>query len=542
MGAFARTFRLVRLALRRDRIQLPVWLGGMAGGLMASATTISGNYPTEAERVAAATLLANNPATLVLRGAAANTSTGALVMSDTLWILGVLAALMSIFAVVRHTRHNEETGRSELIGAAPVGRHASLAAALIVTAGANVALALLLALLLIMKGMPVESSFAAGSAIGAIGTAFAGIAAITVQLSESARGARGLGGAVLAVTYLLRGAGDALGNLEAGGVTVASAWPSWLSPIGWGQRIRPFAGNDWWVLGLFAAFFAVAVGVAFVLTARRDFGRGMVPARRGPAAAPRSLLSPLGLAWRLQRGALLGWATGMVVAGGLFGSVGKQAQDLLGGNPRLAGTLAKLGGPGASFVDSFFAAMFGFMGAISAGYALQALLRLHAEESGGRLEPVLAAAVSRLRWMLGHIIVAVTGVLALILLLGLTTGITYVLVAGEPWSKTGALTGAALVQAPAVLVLAGFVIALFGLLPRWAVGPSWAALAASAVLGPLGEILGLPQRAINLSPFTYSPAAPTEAVTIIPMVTLLATAVALSTTGLLSFRRRNCAL
>ena len=539
MSAFTGTLRLVRLALRRDRIQLPIWLVGMAAGLTASATAILDTYPTQADRVAAATLLANNPATLVLRGPAANASTGALIMNDALWILGVLAALMSIFAVVRHTRQNEETGRAELIGAAPVGRHAGLAAALIVTVGANVALAVLLALVLILKGLPVEGSFAAGSAIGAIGIAFAGIAAIAVQFSESARGARGLAGAVLAVTYLLRGAGDALGEVEAGGVTAASAWPSWFSPIGWGQRIRPFGGNDWWVLGLFAASFAVMLRVAFVLTARRDFGLGMIPARRGPAVAPRSLLSPLGLAWRLQRGTLLGWAIGMVVAGGLFGSVGKQAQDLLKDNAQFAETLSRLGGAGAGFVDSFFAAMFGIMGAISAGYALQALLQLHAEESGGRLEPILATAVSRPRWMLSHIIVGVIGVVTLILLLGLATGIAYVLVAGEPWSEAGTLIGAALVQAPAVLALAGFVIAAFGLLPRWAVALAWAGLTASAVLGPLGEILGLPQWAMDLSPFTHSPAAPAEAVTVMPVVTLLAIAIALSTAGLLFFRRRN---
>lgn len=149
MSAFTGTLRLVRLALRRDRMQLPIWLGGMAAGLMASATTMSATYPTIADRVAAAKLLATNPATLVLRGAAANTSTGALIMNDALWILAVLAALMSIFAVVRHTRQKEETGRAELVGAAPVGRHASLAAALTVTVGANVAPAVLLALVLI---------------------------------------------------------------------------------------------------------------------------------------------------------------------------------------------------------------------------------------------------------------------------------------------------------------------------------------------------------------------------------------------------------
>ena len=56
-------------------------------------------------------------------------------------LLAVLAALMSALAVVRHTRQNEETGRAELVGAAVVGRYAGLAAALIVTVGANIVLA-----------------------------------------------------------------------------------------------------------------------------------------------------------------------------------------------------------------------------------------------------------------------------------------------------------------------------------------------------------------------------------------------------------------
>ena len=44
---------------------------------------------------------------------------------------------MSILLVVRHTRADEETGRAELVGAGVVGRHAPLAAALVVAAIAD---------------------------------------------------------------------------------------------------------------------------------------------------------------------------------------------------------------------------------------------------------------------------------------------------------------------------------------------------------------------------------------------------------------------
>ncbi len=42
MSGFAGTGRLVRLALRRDRIQLPVWLVVLAGLLAASAAVTAG--------------------------------------------------------------------------------------------------------------------------------------------------------------------------------------------------------------------------------------------------------------------------------------------------------------------------------------------------------------------------------------------------------------------------------------------------------------------------------------------------------------------
>ena len=30
------------------------------------------------------------------------------------------------------------------------------------------------------------------------------------------------------------------------------SWLSWASPIGWGQQMRPYADERWWVLGLVA--------------------------------------------------------------------------------------------------------------------------------------------------------------------------------------------------------------------------------------------------------------------------------------------------
>ena len=57
------------------------------------------------------------------------------------------------------------------------------------------------------------------------------------------------------------------------------------------------------------------------------------------------------------------------------------------------------------------------------------------------------------------------------------------------------------------MVLGGFAVALFGLLPRFA-GLAWAALVVALLLGQLGELLQLPQWLMDVSPYTHVPQVP----------------------------------
>jgi ABC-2 type transport system permease protein len=88
-------------------------------------------------------------------------------------------------------------------------------------------------------------------------------------------------------------------------------------------------------------------------------------------------------------------------------------------------------------------------------------------------------------------------------------------------------------------VLGGFVVAVFGLLPRYATGLSWAVLAVCIVLGWVGELLQLPQPVLDLSPFGHIPAVPAEDVTAMPVIALTTLAVMLALVGVVSFRRRD---
>ncbi len=541
MSSLTGTLRLIRLALRRDRVLLPVWLAaitGLAAGVVAS---IDGLYASEAERIEAVRFAAASPVARVFDGPASGTGLGAVAMGEAFLLLVVLASLMSMQALVRHTRLEEETGRAELVGSAVVGRRARLLAAASLTVGANGVLALLLTGALVAVGLPLAGSLAAGLAVAGVGTTFAGVAAVTAQAFSGSRGANGAAGAVLGVAFLLRAVGDVLGEIAPSGVEVVSAWPSWLSPIGWGQQVRPFHQDNWEVLALFGVTALVLFAMAAWLVEHRDLEAGLVAPRGGPAHAPASLRSAVGLAWRLQRGVLVAWTVGLAIVGLAFGAVGESAEEVMDISEQFEQAMAAMA-PEGGVIELFFAFVVGFLGIAAAAYTVQALLRMRAEEASGRLEVVLATSTSRGRWLGGHVAIAVSGTLAVLAVMGGAGALAYGAMTGDWSTGVEGMLGGALLQAPAALALGGVVVLAVALVPRWAPAVGWGALAASLVMGQLGALLELPQPVLNLSPFTHVPAFPAQPLEVLPLALLSAVAVTLLAAGLLLFRRRDLVL
>ena len=131
-------------------------------------------------------------------------------------------------------------------------------------------------------------------------------------MTEFSRAAAGLAGAGLGAAFVLRAGGD-LASPQ--GSTL-----SWLSPLGWAQQTAPFVLDRWWPLSLVLGFAVVTVSVGFVLADRRDLAASLFAVRPGPSNASDALETPLGLALRLQRASILGWAASLFVAGLLFGA------------------------------------------------------------------------------------------------------------------------------------------------------------------------------------------------------------------------------
>ncbi|MER5518523.1 ABC transporter permease [Streptomyces sp. NPDC002763] len=519
MTTLTGTGTLLRFALRRDRLTTPVWIAVNALMVLSMPNTLKTLYGTESERTDLVRQLETNASFRALIGPLHDTSLGGLTAWRVGVYAGVLAAVTSLLVVVRHTREEEEAGRAELLASGAVGRRASLTAALLAALVANAVLALLITAGLAGQGAAGALSFGLG--LAATGMVFATAAAIVAQLTESARLVRGLTSAVLGTAFVLRAAGDsATGD--------GSSPLTWLSPLGWLENLRPFAAERWWVLALFTAAVLAQAAVAYVLTGRRDLGMSFFPTRPGPATG--RLGSAAALAWRLQRGGVLGWSLGFFLAGIVFGGLTDGAADLVGDNANAREIFERMGGQ-SGVTDAFLASMVGMLGLIAALYVVASVLRLNGEETAGRAEPLLACAVGRLRWAAGHLTIAFGGSALIMLLAGLGFAVGY-------GKEVGPVLGACLVQLPAAWVVGGLALLLYGVAPRLAPA-AWAVAVAVLLIGWVGPALNAPRPVLDLSPFGHLPKLPGGGMEWGPVVTLLALATVLAAAGLLGLRRRD---
>lgn len=513
------TGRLLRLVLRRDRVVMPLWVLGIGILPLVYLRGFDTLFTTTPERIAYARVSAANTGFVALYGPLHGDSIGELVV----WRGGfvpVMIALAALLTVLRHTRADEEAGRTELIRAGVVGRFAPLAAAVLATVLGCTVMGVVVAVTLIGQGLPAAGAVELGAVFAVSGWVFAGVGAVAAQVSDSARGGRTIAVLVLGVSYVLRLGGDisAMGDGRLD-------WLSWLSPLGWVQRVFPFGAGDWWPLALAVVAALATVGGAAVLLTRRDIGGGLLAGRLGPATASAALGSPLGLAWRLHRGLLFGWTAGFAALGLIFGGVGSSVVQLAEDSPGVSEIFTRIGGTEA-ISGAYFTTAAQLSGLIIACYAVQAALRIRDEEQTGHAEALLGTAVSRWAWGLGHLVFALIGPAVALFAEGLLAGLTF----GDP----GRVLETTMAQVPAVWVLAGVAMLLIGAVPKLSAA-AWVVTASALLIMLVGPLLRVDQWVLDLSPFTHVSHGPAVA----PMLLLTVIAAALGGAGLLALRRRD---
>lgn len=519
------TAPLVRLILRRDRIRISIWVFSIALLVFLTVVGVKGLFPTQASIDQAAAATQHNAGAIAFNGPAQGLRTLGGQIAFQVGAFGmVVVALMSVFMIGRLTRGDEEAGRLELVRSLPVGIYAPPFAALSVVVAMNAAVGVLVTVGLIAEGLPTAGSLVLGASFAVVGLFFAGVALVAAQITQNTRVVYGSCGALLGLAYLMRIVGD-----------IGDGTVSWFSPIGLAQKARPFAGERWWPLLPLLALAMGLVAVAFRLAVRRDHGAGLVAPRTGRIEAAPSLGNPLGLAMRLQRAALMGWGAGVLVTGIAYGWIAPTIDSFVANNKAIADMMASAGI--GNLTDTYFATSLRILALIASGFAIQSTLRLRSEESNMRAESVLATSVSRWRWAASHLTIALAGSVGLLAVAGLATGVSYAF-AGGPWNSVPRLVDAAVVYAPAMWLMIGLAVIVFGFAPRW-VDVAWGILAACFVIGLLGVELRLPDWVQKLSPFERTPALPAADMAVLPLAVLTTLAAVLILGGLVGLRRRD---
>lgn len=519
------TWSMVRLFLRLDRILLPLWIVGIIALVAASASAVQGLYETPASRAGYASTVESSPAAIVMSGPTQALDTlGGITLFEINLISALGVALMAIFLTVRHTRTEEEAGRTELLRAGVLGRHAPLGAALIVVGGAVIVVGALIGLSLLGLGLPADGSLLFGAAMACLGLLFVAVAAVAAQVTEHARACLGMAIAVLGVAWVLRSLGDVNDNAL-----------SWVSPVGWVQAVNAYGDQRWWPLLIALVAAGVLTVVAVRLGHRRDVGAGLVPPRPGPPRASALLSTVPGLALRQQRSSLFWWAVGLFLGGLAFGSFGDTVTTMLEDNPDMLALL----GPGAEedLVNAFFGMILLILALVVASYTVSSVHRMRAEESASRAELLLSTPTSRTRWQLGWLGVSAVGTLVVLLATGLGVAVADLVVSGSA-DRFGPLLGATLAYLPAVAVLGGLAAALHAWLPRWGM-LAWVVLAGCFVVGWLGDLLEIPEGVRDVSPFNLTPRMPLEAMDWGVIGLLSVVAVALFIAAVAGLRRRD---
>ncbi|WP_300679521.1 hypothetical protein [Nocardioides sp.] len=505
--------------LRRDRIIAAVWLVLMAAMAAASAYATPSLISSPADQRRLALELNAQPALRALYGPILDPDAlGEVAMSKMTVLYALIAAILFVVVLRRHTRVEEESGRAELLAATVIGRNAPLAGAVLECLGLAVVLGAVVFAASALGGLPVAGSLWFG--LSWVGTAAVatGVAAVACQLSASARTCAAIAAAVLGAFYVVRALGDGL----------QATWLSWCSPLGWNTQLRAWSDPRIWVLALYAVTSALLLVVAAVLRGARDLGEGLVAARPGRTSAPAWLGSALGLVVRVHRTGALLWAVALFGGGIAFGAM----------SPGLDSLVASMGG-GQELIDrlggAMIAAVLSVLAMAVTFFGVSIVAAAGADEAGGHAELVLATGVSRRAWFGAVVGFALIGSAVLVLLGGLGLMIGDALAGGaRPWTAlvaAGAWVGA-VVAVQAVVILAWSHRAAWSVL-------GWGVVALCLLDTLLGELLRFPTWLVKVSPYSVVPQYPVEAWRWSPVLGLWVGAALVGLLAWFRFRERD---
>ena len=485
-------------------------------------------YPTMSDRQAFARGFAQNKAVRIFYGEP-HSLLG--VTGYAAWRVGgtlaILAAIFGLLAAVRALRTEEDAGRTEIVLAGAVGRRAALVAA--ITAIAMTVCLLWLAELagFAIAGLPLGGSAYLALATATVALVCAGVGALVSQLAPSRRVALELGGAVVGLLFVLR----VIADTAAGG-----GWLRWVTPLGWAEELRPFAGAQPLVLVLPALTTLLLMALAARIALARDVGTGVIATRESADADPRLLSSVSAEALRSERASLLVWLGGAGALAFVLGVLAKSV-SAAGISTSLNRTLGRLGSGTILTPSGYLGFAFIFFILVVSLFACAQISAASHEEAEERLETLLALPLSRRRWLAGRLALATLGCALISLTAGLLTW------AGAR-SAGVSIALPKLLEAganclPVALLFLGLAALAFAIVPRAGAGIAYGLLALAFLWDLVGSLLNVPRWLIKLTPFAHAGLVPAQAFQSTGALAMLAIALAAALLALWLFGRRD---
>ncbi len=485
-------------------------------------------YPTTAERIGFARSFADNKAVRLFYGEPHDLLS---VSGYAAWRVGgtlaIFAAIFGLLAAVRALRTEEDAGRQELVLAGIVTRRVAYLSSL----GAIAAGTLLLwageSAGFLAAGLPAAGSMYLALATVSIVPVCAGAGALASQLASTRRMALELGGAVVGVWFLLRVIAD-----TASGVT----WLRWLTPLGWAEQLRPFAGSQPLVLLLPIASTVLLGGLAAQINAGRDIGTGVLAARERTQPRLGLLSSPLAHALRAERSSLIAWLTGVGAFAYILGVVAKSSSSA-GISKNLNRELGKLGSGGVVTPSGYLGFTFILFVLVVSVFACAQIGTARHEEAEQRLETLLALPVARWRWLGGRLVLATAGAAAISLTAGLLAWIGAA--SGGAGIPLGKMIEAGANCLPVALLFGGLAALSYAIVPRASTAVTYALLTVAFLWDLVGSLLSVPKWLVELTPFTHIGLVPAQPLRVGDAAVMLAIAAACALAAAWAFGRRD---
>lgn len=501
-----------------------------------SAWTYTSVYKTAAQRERFAALFSSNAGLAAINGPARQIQT---VAGYTVWksfmFLIIVGSVWGLLTGTKLLRGEEDAGRWELLLAGQTTRRRATGQALAGLGAGAATLWVITAVITVVVGRLPRVSISAGPmvffsvALVAPAVMFLAAGAFASQLAATRRPAAGYAGAALGACYAIRLVADSDTGLT---------WLRWVSPLGWVEELQPLASPRPLALLPIAGLTAALGGGAVYLAGRRDAGASILPDRSSARPHTRLLGGPAGLAVRLARPGLLGWAAAIAALALLMGFVAKQGGKALTSTPSAENVFTRLGvhgGSAAAYLGFTFLTVAWLLAFMAAGQVTAA----RAEEAEDRLDNLLVRPVSRWSWLTGRVGLAAAAVVAGGLLAGLFAW------AGAASQGSG-VSLASLLEAginlvfPSLAVLGIGVLAL-GVWPRATTAITYGVLAWSLLIELAGGFFSSSHWLLDTSVFHHMTAAPVVHPNWTSAAALTAVGAAAALLGGAAFARRDLA-